>query len=184
MPKTKTRLSVAGLMLLAGCAITPDGPSVLVLPGTGKTYQQFQGDDYVCRQIALLQIGGATPQQAAVQSGVASAAVGTAIGAAAGAAMGGGEGAAVGSGVGLVAGSAAGAASSSGYDTQQRYDFSYIQCMYAKGHRVPVWGRFTDGGAVQQGSPAPPPNQPPPPTGGSYPPPPPNHPPPPGSVPR
>jgi hypothetical protein len=143
---------LAGLALLAGCAITPDGPSVMVLPGTGKSYEQFQGDDYICRQIALSQIGGVTPQQAAAQSGLATAAVGTAIGAATGAAIGGGQGAAVGSGVGLAAGSAAGAgaAASAGYNSQQRYDYAYIQCMYAKGHRVPVWGRFADqGGAMQ-----------------------------------
>lgn len=31
-----------------------------------------------------------------------------------------------------------------GDDLQQRYDFAYIQCMYAKGHRVPVSGNFED----------------------------------------
>lgn len=34
--------------------------------------------------------------------------------------------------------------SNPGYDGQQyRYDMSYIQCMYAKGHRVPVSGQIT-----------------------------------------
>ncbi len=147
----------------------PTGPSVLVLPGTGKTYERFRADDYLCRQEALYQVGGVTPQAAAAQSGVAGAAIGTAVGAAAGAAIGGGEGAAAGAGTGLAAGSlvGAGAAGSSGYNAQQRYDFGYIQCMYAKGHRVPIWGSFTDqgGGVTQQPSyPPPPPNQPPPPT--------------------
>lgn len=31
-----------GLLLLAGCATVPSGPSVLVLPGSGKTFEQFQ----------------------------------------------------------------------------------------------------------------------------------------------
>jgi hypothetical protein len=150
----------------------PSGPSVLVLPGTGKSFDQFRGDDYMCRQFAFGQVGGVTPNQVAVASGVGSAAIGTAVGAAAGAAIGGGEGAAVGAGGGLLAGSAvgAGAASSSGYVAQERYDMSYIQCMYSKGHRVPVSGRFIDESpAVGNSPPAsvpppPPPDAPPPPT--------------------
>ncbi len=43
------------LLLMAvggGCATIPTGPSVLVLPGTGKTLEQFQADDALCRQWA------------------------------------------------------------------------------------------------------------------------------------
>jgi len=149
----------------------PSGPTVLVLPGTGKSFDQFRGDDYVCRQFALGQLGGVTPAQASSASGVASAAIGTAIGAAAGAAFGGGEGAAIGAGGGLLAGSAVGAgtAGSSGYMAQERYDIGYIQCMYAKGNRVPVSGRFTGEPAGAGSSPPahlpppPPPNAPAPP---------------------
>jgi len=66
---------------LAGCATTPpDNPSVMVLPGSGKTFDQFRFDDYECRQFASSQIGGATPDQAATDSGVKSAVVGAAIG--------------------------------------------------------------------------------------------------------
>lgn len=168
MRNTTMPLSLAALALLAGCAVTPDGPSLMALPGTGKTYEQFLGDDMVCRQAASFSVGGVTPNQAAAKSGAASAAVGTAVGAAAGAAIGGGQGAAVGSGVGLATGSAAGlgAAQSSSLSLQERYDHAYIQCMYAKGHRVPVWGRFTDQGAnaapPAPSIPPPPPNQPPP----------------------
>ena len=79
----------------------PTGPSVLVLPGTGKSYDQFRSEDYYCRQMSMMQIGGVSPQMAAAQSGLTSAAVGTALGAASGAAIGGGQGAAVGAGVGL-----------------------------------------------------------------------------------
>lgn len=168
MFKPMRTLPVAGLALLAGCTILPDGPSLMALPGSSKSYEQFQGDDYLCRQAALFQVGGTTPQQAAAQSGLASAAVGTAVGAAAGAAMGGGQGAAVGSGVGLAAGSAAGAgaAQSSGYNVQQRYDYAYLQCMYAKGNRIPVWGSFTyqsmDSASKRATIPPPAPDQPPP----------------------
>ena len=171
MCKTLSIFFLTGLVLVGGCAMTPTGPSVLVLPGTGKTYEQFRSDDYYCRQIALMQIGGVTPQMSAAQSGLTSAALGTAVGAASGAAIGGGQGAAVGAGGGLAGGSMVGAgmAESAGSDTQQRYDYGYIQCMYAKGHRVPVWGKFTDqtGTTTMQKNPSPSlpppsPNQPPP----------------------
>jgi uncharacterized protein YcfJ len=148
--------------------MTPTGPSMLVLPGTGKPYEQFRSDDFYCRQMALMQVGGVTPQVAAAQSGVGSAAVGTALGAATGAAVGGGQGAAVGAGVGLAGGSLVGTgmAENAGGGTQLRYDYAYVQCMYAKGHRVPVYGKFTDQTGVTNPQPQttlpPPPNQPPP----------------------
>lgn len=52
---------------------------------------------------------------------------------------------------------------------QQRYDTSYIQCMYGRDHRVPVYGKFTDDSTiVNTGNhnniiPPPPPGKPPPP---------------------
>ncbi len=171
MHNNLTLVTLAGLVLFGGCATTPTGPSVLVLPGTGKPYEQFRSDDYYCNQIALMQLGGVTPQMAAAQSGLTGAVVGTAIGAASGAAIGGGQGAAVGAGVGLAGGGMVGAGmgQSAGSNTQQRYDYGYIQCMYAKGHRVPVWGKFSDqtGATTTQQSTSPPPpppsiNQPPP----------------------
>lgn len=155
---------------LAGCAQMPVGPSVMVLPGSGKSFQEFRQDDYICRHYAYGQIGGVTPDRAAMSSQVNSAVAGTALGAAAGAALGGGRGAAIGAGTGLLAGSAIGSgqAGSSAYATQGNYDNAYIQCMYAKGHRVPVSGQFfyesphpaTD--SAQQ-IPPPPPGSPPPP---------------------
>jgi YMGG-like Gly-zipper len=132
---------VAATLALGACAVAPpSGPSVLVLPGEGKSFDQFRADDYECRQFASGQIGGAQPAQASVDSGVKSAAIGNAVGAAAGALIGGQRGAAVGAGTGLLFGSAAGAgaAESSSYTLQQRYDMGYQQCMYAKGHKVPV----------------------------------------------
>jgi hypothetical protein len=37
----------------------------------------------------------------------------------------------------------AGTAQVSGYEAQRRYDNAFVQCMYAKGHRVPVSGYYT-----------------------------------------
>lgn len=134
-------LSLAALFGLAACTVMPpSGPSVMALPGTGKNFDQFRADDYTCRQYALGQVGGVSTNQAATAAGVGSAAVGTALGAAAGAAFGGGRGAAVGAGAGLLAGSAIGMGNAQGsaYDIQRRYDFAYVQCMYASGERVPM----------------------------------------------
>ncbi len=132
------------LLVVGACTTVPSGPGVLVLPGSGKSFGQFHADDYECRQFASTEVGGTTPNQAASDSAVKSAAVGTLIGAAAGAAVNGGKGAAVGAAGGLAVGAVAGtgAAEDSPYIVQRRYDYGYMQCMYAKGHKVPVSGRF------------------------------------------
>jgi hypothetical protein len=133
------------LSLLCRRALMPTGPSVMVLPGEGKSFDAFRADDAVCRQFAYEQVGGATGQQAAQDSAISSAVIGTAIGAAAGAAIGSasgdmGAGAAIGAGTGLLFGSAAGSGAASGsyYETQRRYDNAYMQCMYAKGNQIPL----------------------------------------------
>jgi hypothetical protein len=135
-------LAISALTLLAGgCSTTPPhSPSVLVLPGTGKSFEQFRADNEICKQFAREQVGGQTTDMAATDSGVRSAAVGTILGAAVGAAADGGHGAGVGAGVGLALGGLEGsrAAEVSGGRLQQRFDYGFIQCMYAKGHRVPV----------------------------------------------
>ncbi|MDI1230325.1 MAG: glycine zipper family protein [Methylobacter sp.] len=150
MSRFTLMLSSTVILAVSGCVSLPSGPSVMVLPGTGLSFDQFRNDDAICQQYASFQVGGTTANQAAVNSGVTSAAVGTALGAAAGAAIGGGRGAAIGAGSGLVGGSlvGTGAASSSMYGVQQHYDIAYIQCMYAKGHQVPVSGQFS--GAISQ----------------------------------
>jgi hypothetical protein len=71
-------------VLVSGCATVPSGPSVMVLPGSGKNLETFQVDEIACRQWAGQQIGAG------------------------------------------------------GYDGQRGYDMTYMQCMYAKGHRIPV----------------------------------------------
>lgn len=140
-PSRTPTLAVAAAALLAtACATAPSGPSVLVLPGSAKSFEQFRGDDVECRQFANVQVNGTTPDRAAEHSGVKSAAIGTAVGAVAGGLIGGHDGAASGAGAGLIIGALAGtgAAQGSRRSAQQSYDHAFQQCMYAKGHKVPV----------------------------------------------
>ena len=180
--------ATAAAVLLTGCATVPAGPSVMVVPGHGKPFEQFQSDDALCRQWAAQQTGP-SPSEGAAQSTVIGAVIGTLIGAAAGAAIGAasghaGTGAAVGAGVGLFGGTAVGASNAAPTygSLQRRYDASYMQCMYSKGNQVPMRGY------TAQPSMAPPPPPPPPPPGPlpSYIPPPPSGAPPPAppGVPR
>ena len=150
----------AALSGLAACTVMPTGPTVMALPGTGKTFDEFRADDFNCRQYAFGQVGGVSANDAATTSAVGSAALGTAVGAAAGAAFGGGRGAAIGAGAGLLTGGAigTGAAQGSAYDVQRRYDYAYVQCMYAQGERVPMPAGMVN--APPRYAPAP---QPPPP---------------------
>lgn len=131
-------------LAMAGCATYPTGPSMMALPGTQSSFEQFQADDASCQAYAA-QSAGITTQDAAASSGVDSAAVGTVVGAAAGALIGAASGnpaagAAIGGGSGLILGAASGtdAYDTTGYRTQDRYDNAYTQCMYARGHQVPV----------------------------------------------
>ena len=178
--------SIAAGLLLAGCVTVPTGPSVMVLPGNQKDFEQFQYDDAVCRQWALQQTGMVTAQ-AATGTTVEGAAVGTVLGAATGAAIGAAAGnpaagAAVGAGVGMLGGTAAGAqsAQSAQWTVQQRYDMAYMQCMYAKGNQIPIPGGSQLAHTPARRSAVPPPPPPPgaassvpPPPHGSPPPPPP-----------
>lgn len=86
------------LMLVGACTTVPSTPAVLVLPGTGRSFEQFHTDDYQCRQFASTQVGTSTEP---------------------------------------------GTAEDVAYTLQRRYDYGYMQCMYARGHKVPVSGRFT-----------------------------------------
>ena len=152
---------------------------MMVLPGSGKSFEQFRADDLDCRQFAQFQIGAKSTDQLAVDAGVGSAVVGTVVGALAGAAIGGHNGAAVGAGTGLLFGSMAGtgAAQSSTYGTQRQYDNAYIQCMYSKGDQVPVAqsrARSRPAAVSRSIPPPPPPGYMAPPPPGSPPPPPPD----------
>jgi predicted phage tail protein len=143
--------------LLSGCVSPPSGPDVTALPGTGKSYEQFNLDEAQCRSYAQGSIGGGA--QTAANNAAGTAAAGTLVGAAAGALMGAasghaGPGALVGAGGGLLVGSALAnnSSSRSSEDLQDSYDRVYTQCMYAKGNKVPV----AYGDDAPQGSPVPP----------------------------
>jgi OmpA family protein len=138
-------LPVAAILVVSGCATVPSGPSVMVLPGAHKSFEEFRADEGVCQQYARDTVGLATPGQAAADSATASAVTGTVVGAAAGALIGAasgnaGAGAAIGAGSGLLLGSAAGsgAAGFSASEVQRRYNIAYMQCMYAKGNQIPA----------------------------------------------
>lgn len=167
----RSRLLAACIVtvIMAGCASVPTGPDVMALPGTGKNFDEFRTDDLACRDFAFRQIGGVGREKSANDAVLRNAAIGTAIGAVAGAAIGGRDGAGVGAGTGLLVGGLSGSefAQSSLQGSQRQYDNAYIQCMYAKGHRVPVSGTYTTTPAV----PPPAPVVPPPPAGMPPPPP-------------
>ncbi|QLK63713.1 glycine zipper family protein (plasmid) [Enterobacteriaceae bacterium Kacie_13] len=128
---------------LSGCVSPPTRPDVMVLPGTGKSYQSFQMDEMACRNAAYGNVNGGA--QVASNNAAGTAAAGTMIGAAAGALIGAashqaGPGALIGAGSGLLVGSAMGSnnAGASSGDLQDQYDTVYTQCMYARGNKVPV----------------------------------------------
>jgi len=166
-------VAMAAGLVAAACATVPAGPSVMVLPGSGKSFDEFRSEDAACREWAATQTG-AEPRTAAVQSTATGAALGTLAGAGFGAAIGAaagnpGIGAAVGAGSGLLVGSAAGANAGqfTGDRLQRRYDMSYQQCMYANGNQIPAAGQPMQPrrGAPHGGRPAmppPPPGAPPP----------------------
>jgi uncharacterized protein YcfJ len=169
---------------VSGCATMPSGPSVMVLPAAGKSFETFQADDQVCRDWAARQTG-APPADTVNQNIAGSAVVGTLMGAGLGAAIGAasgdaGVGAAIGAGVGALGGTAVGsqAGFAAGSDAQRRYDNAYQQCMYAKGNQIP--GVQREARRAQWVPPPPPPPSytrapftPPPPPPGAPPPPPP-----------
>ena len=162
-------LLVAVVPLLGACVTVPGGPSVMVLPGSGKPFEVFQADDDSCRQWASHQIGAGPNELVAGgavercdyrnpawrgarrrhrrrsrQSGPwARPWV-----------------------PGVVCSSARPRApmrmSQTGMSMQQRYDTAYTQCMYAKGNQIPTaasWAPRRTGYAA----PPPPPPPPPPP---------------------
>jgi len=163
-PQYLLGFSVLAALALSGCATLPTGPSVMVLPSAGKSFEQFQTEDGSCRQWAGQQIG-LSPQETVNQNTAAGAVTGTLIGAGLGAAIGAaagnpGVGAAIGAGSGLLGGTAVGANAGQayGWEAQRRYDIAYQQCMYAKGNQIPVT-------VQQQRRPSAPPPPPPPPPG-------------------
>jgi len=145
--KSKKLLGLALLPVLAlgACAVAPPtGPTVVSLPGPGKSFPQFQRDDDTCRNYAATRnpYTGADAANASNNAN-ATAVAGTLIGAAAGAVLGSlsgnvGAGAAVGAGAGLLGGAsvAGGQAQGAADSLQGRYDVSYAQCMVGNGETI------------------------------------------------
>ncbi len=50
--------SLASLVMVAGCAMQPVGPTVRVMPGPYKPFEVFQRDQYDCAQYADQQVAG------------------------------------------------------------------------------------------------------------------------------
>jgi len=98
----------------------PATPSILVLPGTGKSFDQFHSDDQECRAFALSEVG-----KVAAQSSDDSY--------------------------------------SAAIRLQRHYDNAFAQCMFARGHRVPVSGTYSDRSQPERAAARTPP--PPPPSG-------------------
>lgn len=175
-PRLPTILSLGVALALAGCAVAPTGPTVMVLPGTQKNQSQFQADYGACQQQAQALLAG--DAQAANDQAAANVVVGTMIGAAAGALLGQGSyhsnsAVAWGAGTGMLMGSAAagGSSQASSYSLQQRFNAVFLQCMYLRGNQVPGAANYRRQAPVAP-MPPPPANYPPP----NYPPP--NYPPP------
>jgi len=183
MRLVKRFMAVMFVILAAGCATLPTGPSVRVFPTPGKPYDLFLAEDSYCRRAAERQIG-MLPQQVADQNTATGAIVGTAIGTGLGAAIGAasgnaGTGAAIGAASGLLVGTSAGADAGrmDAGEAQWRYDTAYLQCMYSHSNQVYNPGtRYYRGRTVvvnpsapgydntppDDTSPYPPPNTPPP----------------------
>ena len=166
------RMKIALLALLpalGACATMPMGPSVLVLPGAGKSFEDFTVDNDTCQQWAAQQ-AGVNPDQAGQTRAASAAAIGTLLGAGTGAAIGAAygnpaAGAAIGGGSGLVLGGASGLDSGQGWrwELQRRYDNAFQQCMYAKGNQIPVNAGSQPATSNNAVIPPPPPGPPPPP---------------------
>lgn len=135
---TMTGLAVASIFLLEGCAMAPSGPTVQVLPGPHKPFEQFAQDQGFCRQYATDQTAGQAQQ--ANNMAVGGAVLGTVLGAGLGAAVGGGRGAGIGAASGAVLGTGVGASGSANAagGIQEQYDNAYVACMLSHGNRLPA----------------------------------------------
>lgn len=157
--KVKTVIAgLSALLLLEGCATTPLGPTVQVMPAKNKPFDVFAQEQAVCKQYATQQVSGQA--DAANERAVGTGIIATALGAGLGAAVGGGHGAGVGAATGAVAGTAIGAGTSSHnqHGIQQQYDNAYAQCMVAKGNQlVPPPAPIVVQPAVIYAAPPPPP---------------------------
>ena len=140
---TRAPMGCALALLLAGCVTAPLGPTVAVMPGPGKSPEQYNADASSCQQTAQTALSGPTQnaQGNAATTAAGGAALGAVVGALFGAATGNaGAGAAWGAGTGLMLGgaSAGGAGAASSYNLQRQFDAIYLQCMARLGNGQPA----------------------------------------------
>ena len=155
---------VVAALAVTGCAPTVMAPTVPVMPGPNKPFDQFTADQQACQGFANAQT--APLSQQANNQALGNALLTTALGAGLGAAIGGGRGAAIGAASGAVVGTAAGAQGSSyaAGGIQQQFDMYYTQCMVAHGNKVPSVAPAPYAGPGPGAPPPyPPPGYPPPP---------------------
>jgi hypothetical protein len=138
-------LALLPVLGLSACTVAPpSGPTVVAMPGQGKSFAQFQQDDNYCRNYAQSKMGNAGQVAANAQNNATTSAVaGTLIGAAAGAALGSlsgnvGAGAGIGAGAGLLGGAAVGSnnTQAAADSLQGSYDVAYAQCMVGNGETI------------------------------------------------
>ncbi len=139
MMRANARLggAMAAVIALSACAPAVMAPTVPVMPGANKPFDQFAADQQTCQAYANSQTA---PMAAQANSQAAGGALlTTMLGAGLGAAFGGGRGAAIGAASGALVGTSMAARNSSlaGMSIQQQYDIFYAQCMYARGNQVP-----------------------------------------------
>lgn len=146
MMRKKNMLLSLVLLITAGCATVPTGPTVAVMPAPGKPLDLFQTEDVTCRQYAQDRTGiepvHNNAAAGAVFGGIVGAGLGTIF------SGGRGSGAAFGAATGALFGSAEGASADEyyGYQAQRQYDIAYQQCMYANGNMIPgMRGHYRQG---------------------------------------
>jgi Putative peptidoglycan binding domain len=154
---SKLAITTSLALALAGCAASPMGPTVQVMPGPGKSFDAFANDQATCKVFAQGQVQGQA--EASNSRAAGTALLGAALGAGAGALIGStipgggyyargryvgggnqaGAGAAVGAGAGLATGAAIAADNQANdqMNIQMQYDNAFSQCMYSKGNQVP-----------------------------------------------
>ena len=165
MMRVNARLggAMAAVIALSACAPAVLAPTVPVMPGANKPFDQFAADQQTCQAYANAQVAPLVAQ--ANNQAAGGALLTTILGAGIGAAVGGGRGAAIGAASGALVGAASGAQGSSlaGMSIQQQFDVFYGQCMYARGNQVPGFAPGQYALPPYPGPGAPPPGAPPPP---------------------
>jgi hypothetical protein len=128
------------VLFLYGCAQTPVGPSIAVMPAPNKPFDVFVQEDQLCRSWAAHAIG-LPGHEGAADALVGSALTGAAIGAIADSIDGSNRdiraGAAMGTTIGAMAGTSQNMAIT--WESQRQYDIAYQQCMFTKGNRVSAY---------------------------------------------